>query len=198
MVSQQELRRLREVITENLRVQRDGQPIEYIDSGNAIVDACTQQNHVIFSRRGCGKTLLLHDSARNLRSGAKAVYLNCEDFKRHSFPNVLIEILSALFREIDGNISGWFGKSRRAKNIIGDILRKLEVTQKLSDTLDEEIRKKTSSEVGSNIDGSGGVDIDSFSLKFGGKNESIEREEVERSFKDDLLKGIYAIREFCL
>jgi hypothetical protein len=61
-----------------------------------------------------------------LKEDDKAVYLNCENFKRHSFPNVLIEILRALFREIDNNLSGWFGKSKRAKNIIKDSLKKLE------------------------------------------------------------------------
>ena len=119
----------------------DGQPIEYIDSGNVVIDACTRQNHVIFARRGCGKTLLLHYSAKNLKVGDKAVYLNCEDFKRHSFPNVLIEILRALFREIDINLSGWFGKSKKAKNIIREILKKLEETQNRADVLDEDVRK---------------------------------------------------------
>jgi hypothetical protein len=114
MLSNQ-LQRLREVITENLRVQRDGRPIEYIDSGNVVIDACTRQNHVIFARRGCGKTLLLHYSARHLKVGDKAVYLNCEDFKRHSFPNVLIEILTALFREIDRNLTGWFWQEQEGQ-----------------------------------------------------------------------------------
>ena len=31
----------------------------------------------------------------------RAVYLNCEDFKKHSFPNVLIEILDALFARLE-------------------------------------------------------------------------------------------------
>lgn len=84
------LAKLRTIITENLRVQRDGDKIEYVSVGNALVDACSKQNHAIFARRGCGKTLLLHYSTRNLNSDVRSVYLNCEDFKQHSFPNVLI------------------------------------------------------------------------------------------------------------
>jgi Cdc6-like AAA superfamily ATPase len=178
-----QLQRLREVITENLRVQRDGQPIEYIDSGNVVVDACTRQNHVIFARRGCGKTLLLHYSARRLKTGDKSVYLNCEDFKRHSFPNVLIEILRALFREIDNNLSGWFGKSKRAKNIIADILKKLKDLQSRADVVDEDVRKRKYSEAGTAFDASGGADIESFHLKFGARNEAKEQAEIERSFR---------------
>jgi hypothetical protein len=89
-----------------------------------------------------------------------ASYLDCEDFKRHSFPNVLIEILSALFRELDRNLHGWFGKNRKAKNIVRDILKKLNTLQKSADILDEEIRRRTSSEASTAGDVSGGADVD--------------------------------------
>ena len=63
------LSRLRQVITENLRVQRDGEAIDYINIGTALNDACAKQNHAIFARRGCGKTLLLqHSSPAQLRN----------------------------------------------------------------------------------------------------------------------------------
>ena len=107
------LRKLRALITEGLRVQRDGEAITYINVGQALEDACARANHTIFARRGCGKTLLLHDSRSKLQEDLRSIYLNCEDFKQHTFPNVLVEILKALFREIDQNLSGWFGKKAR-------------------------------------------------------------------------------------
>jgi hypothetical protein len=183
MIGQMELVKLREAITENLRVQRDGESIDYVNVGTALEDACAKQNHAIFARRGCGKTLLLHHSSRALKPGLKSVYLNCEDFKRHSFPNVLIEILSALFRELDRHLHGWFGKSRKAKNIIRDILKKLEALQKSADILDEEIRRKTSSEGSTAGDFTAGADIDKLHLKFGAKNDTREKEEIEKSFR---------------
>jgi len=106
MVSQEKLKNLRRVITENLRVQRDGDPIKYVDAGTALQDACSKQNHTIFARRGCGKTLLLHHASRELPNSVRSIYLNCEDFKRHSFPNVLIVILMTLFQEIKRDYSG--------------------------------------------------------------------------------------------
>jgi Cdc6-like AAA superfamily ATPase len=183
MISQKKTTQLGAVITDNLRVQRDGKPIEYIDSGNAVVDACSRQNHVVFARRGCGKTLLLHSSTKNYSKGLRAVYLNCEDFKRHTFPNVLIEILNAIFREFDRNISGWFGKGKKAKNIVKNIQLKLGTLLKSSDTINEEIRQKTASQGSSSLDASAGVDIDKFKLKIGSKIDSSEKEEIERSFK---------------
>jgi hypothetical protein len=59
--------KLRLVITEGLRVQRGGaDPVPYIDASNALTDIGARQNHAVFRRRGCGKTLLLQFSARNL------------------------------------------------------------------------------------------------------------------------------------
>jgi hypothetical protein len=54
---------LRQKITESLRIQRDNsETVPYIDAGNILGDVCARQNHAIFARRGCGKTLLLHHS----------------------------------------------------------------------------------------------------------------------------------------
>src|SRR5688572_26967316 len=133
MSNADKLERLRAVITENLRVQRDGEAIAYINVGTALQDACARQNHAIFARRGCGKTLLLHHSSRSLAPAIKSIYLNCEDFKRHSFPNVLIEILVSIFRELDRNLSGWFGKKKRSKDIIRNIIKKLDELQRSAD-----------------------------------------------------------------
>src|SRR6516162_6158128 len=120
------LLRLRQLITENLRIQRGGGDIPtYIDVSNAIPDVCSKQNHAVFARRGCGKTLLLHDSNRHLDSSIKSVYLNCEDFKHHSFPNVLIEILDALFAELQKHLTGWFGKKKRSRQLIQGIRSEL-------------------------------------------------------------------------
>lgn len=181
MASKESLSRLREVISENLRVQRGGSPVQYISVGTALQDAKSKQNHAIFARRGCGKTLLLHDSARHLNSDGKAIYLNCEDFKRHSFPNVLIEILSSIFRELDRNLSGWFGKKARSKKIIQDIISKLSELQRSADRHDEEIRRK--SVAGENATTEAGVDVEQLSLKLNHKETSNRSEEIERSFK---------------
>jgi hypothetical protein len=183
MDSQEKLVRLREVITENLRVQRDGQPIGYINVGTALQDACSKQNHAIFARRGCGKTLLLHDSSRVLATGVKSIYLNCEDFKRHTFPNVLIEILSSLFRELDQNLQGWFGRKRKSKEIIRKIIDNLAKLQRESDSHDEHVKRKNASEIEGGSEVSGGFSANGLSVKVGSKSRAQEKEEVERSFR---------------
>ena len=182
-VAAEKLNRLRTVITENLRVQRDGKSIDYINIGNALQNYCARQNHAIFARRGCGKTLLLHHSARVLPKDVKAVYLNCEDFKQHSFPNVLIEILVALFRELEQNLGGWFGKRRQSKKIIQDIIRRLEQLQQTADVQDEDVRRKSGAEMVATVEGGAGAGSHGLNLKLGAKNETKEKQEIERSFK---------------
>ncbi len=125
---------LRRVINENLRVQRAGaDPVPYIDVSSALSDICARQNHAVFARRGCGKTLLLHHSAKELPADIQTVYLNCEDFKHHSFPNVLIEVLDALFAELEGNLPGWFGRKKRSRDLIAKIRRDLEKLRQQED-----------------------------------------------------------------
>ena len=128
MLPKEKLAALRRVINENLRVQQAGaDPVNYIDVSNALSDICARQNHAVFARRGCGKTLLLHHSQRKLPVGIRSVYLNCEDFKHHTFPNVLIEILDALFAGLANNLSGWFGKKKRSRELLIGIRNHLEV-----------------------------------------------------------------------
>jgi hypothetical protein len=179
------LTRLRQIITENLRVQRGGsEDLPYIDVSNALVDACARQNHTIFARRGCGKTLLLHDSTRRLDVSIKSVYLNCEDFKRHSFPNVLIEILDALFGELEKHLTGWFGKKKRSRDLIQQIRRQLADKRAAADVLEEAVRTVASSERSQSAHISGalhaktGVDA-TVAAAFGHKS----KDETEKAFK---------------
>jgi predicted AAA+ superfamily ATPase len=105
-VNSESLQKLRLAINEGSRVQRGGaDPISYIDVSNSLIDVAARQNHAIFGRRGCGKTLLLHDSGKKLPADIRTVHLNCEDFKKHSFPNVLIEILDALFARLESELA---------------------------------------------------------------------------------------------
>lgn len=141
------LLRLRQLITESLRIQRDsGEQLPYIDVSNVLADICARQNHTVFARRGCGKTLLLHHSSRKLDSSIKSVYLNCEDFKRHSFPNVLIEILDALFGELERHLTGWFGNKRKSRQLIQEIRKELADCRMSADAQEESVRKTASSE----------------------------------------------------
>jgi Cdc6-like AAA superfamily ATPase len=176
---------LRTVIQESLRVQRgSAEQVAYIDTGNVLADVSARQNHVVFARRGCGKTLLLHYSAKRLPNGVRAVYLNCEDFKRHSFPNVLIEILDALFGELETHLTGWFGRKRRSRDLIKNIRAQLSQLKAADEVVDaavktvssvdgsRDLHAKVGTPSGKKIDASGTVGI-----------SSKQHNETERTFQ---------------
>jgi hypothetical protein len=151
-----QLRRLRKVITENLRIQRGGaESVRYIDIGNVLADVGARQNHAIFGRRGCGKTLLLHHSAAQLPRDIQPIYLNCEDFKNHSFPDVLIEILDALFGEMQQHLTGWFGKKRRSRQLLSDIRNRLSRLKSQEDRQSRDIRESTTTATSAGLQAGG-------------------------------------------
>jgi len=186
-----QLDKLRQVITENLRVQRGGaEHVPYIDVTSALPDVKARQNHAIFARRGCGKTLLLHHSRREMDAGIKIVYLNCEDFKTHSFPNVLVEILDAVFGELQRNLSGWFGKKKKSRYIITQIRSHLEQLRKRADEQIEQVREATTTEIsdGANMK----TDISGL-LELSVESSDHQKRELERTYKkaDDKLQELH-------
>ncbi len=140
------LNKLRGIITENLRTQLYSDKVAYINTGHTLENASTKQSHCIFARRGCGKTLLLHHSRRLLSKDTRAIYINCEDFKHHSFPNVLIEILEATFKELDRNLLGWFGRSKKLKTLLEEMLDSLTALRLTPDAQTIDIKKSESTE----------------------------------------------------
>lgn len=184
-LTDKKLNALRQKITEGLRIQRDtNEPVPYIDAANVVGDVCAKQNHTIFARRGCGKTLLLHYSTKLLaKSKTRSIYLNCEDFKRHSFPNVLIEILDALFRELERHLTGWFGKDKKSRELIQKIRKDLLNLRKAADVQEESIRQTSSTEKGQSVDAGGTAKLAAADLKFGVNKFGKQKEETERSYK---------------
>ncbi|WP_327216232.1 hypothetical protein [Xanthomonas oryzae] len=110
-------------------------------------------------------------------SGA-TIYLNCEDFKRHSFPNVLIEILVSIFRELERNLVAWFGKKKRAKEKVQEIIRTLGDLRVAADTHDEDVRRKRVEENASEAN----AGLKTSVARLDGAIKAKEVDEVERSF----------------
>jgi hypothetical protein len=178
------LKKLRMVINENLRVQRGGaDPVPYIDVANVLTDVAARQNHAIFGRRGCGKTLLLHYSATNLPKEIKPIYLNCEDFKKHSFPNVLIEILDALFGELEKHLSGWFGRKKQSRGLIADIRKTLNAMRQKEDKRESEVRQSDSSESKNELTAKIGSAAMGTSATIAGDLCEYEKREVEQRYR---------------
>lgn len=178
------LKKLRLVINESSRVQRGGaDPVPYIDVSNVLTDVVARQNHAVFGRRGCGKTLLLRRSADTLPTEVRSVYLNCDDFKKHSFPNVLIEILDALFGELEKQLPGWFGKKKRSRELIGKIRRELQELREKADRRETDIREAETAESRNSEKTQIALGSGPLSLRASDDLSDTGKREIERKYK---------------
>lgn len=184
LLTQKQTDKLRTVITENLRAQRGGaKNVPYIDVTGSLVNMKARQNHAIFARRGCGKTLLLHETAAQLPEDVRATYLNCEDFKKHTFPNVLIVILESVFSELERNRTGWFGRKRQLKHTLSEILEKLSTLKESADEHSENIRHTKSARSGKKRTVAAQLKLTGPGFDLGYEDSQQLAQEVEREFQ---------------
>jgi hypothetical protein len=96
-----ELNKLITYIEENTRVDKVS-GIEFIDPRNFKARVVGKQNYVVFGRRGAGKSTLLKTIENN--DTIITVYINLEDYKDITFPNIVIKILTSFYSELTKNI----------------------------------------------------------------------------------------------
>ena len=78
---------------------------QYIDTGNNLELICLPRHAVVFGRRGSGKTMLLGELATNANeSGQGVIWIDVDDYKTLTFPDILIQILRSLFSVLQGDL----------------------------------------------------------------------------------------------
>lgn len=118
-MDRKEVQKLIRYIEENTRADKVS-GIEFIDPRNFKDKVQGKQNYVIFGRRGAGKSTLLKTLSPLERNFT--IYVNLEDYKDITFPNIIIKVLTRLF---DGS------KARLKKEIKFWDFRKYLMSQKL-------------------------------------------------------------------
>ncbi len=106
--------KLTKYIEENLRASPTA-GVSFVDARQQRERLSSQQNHVVFGRRGAGKTSLLKSALGGVDH--VDVYLNLEDYKDITFPNIVIHILAELFSVLRERIERkypWYKPSLRA------------------------------------------------------------------------------------
>jgi hypothetical protein len=94
------VRQLSKLVEESTRATGDS--VKYfIEPTPGVLDkAKNKRHHIIFGRRGSGKSSLLHKVAADLTIGRTPIaYVDLEQFKGHSYPDVLISVLISTFTE---------------------------------------------------------------------------------------------------
>jgi hypothetical protein len=184
-----EVNKLVSFIEENTRADKVS-GIDFIDPRNFRSKVQSRQNGVVFGRRGAGKSTLL----KTLENTDKifSIYVNLEDYKDITFPNIIIKVLVRFFRVSIENLKKdnpiWKIKtySQRIKliNKLKKEIAKLEKKTNSPDSIDESRKYKTGCEE---------------ELKNGLKNEVFElgstlkeynESEIEHKWKIDKLNEL--------
>jgi AAA+ ATPase superfamily predicted ATPase len=146
-MKQDEILKLTNYIEENIR-SSNSSGLSFVDTRNFLSRLSLKQNHVVYGRRGSGKTSLVKASI----DGKKHldVYIDIEDFKDITFPNVVIRILIEMFSEVDKKISTSYPfyklsfKAFKVHNRIRSVKKSLEAYMYEPDQETQDINTKES------------------------------------------------------
>lgn len=135
-------------IDENIRASDDS-GIDFIDPRNYKKRLFSKQNHVVYGRRGSGKTSLVNELKKEMDQ-IYPIKINLEEFKGISFPNILIHVFATFFKELKKQIIkdiDWcnFLKVYKAKKIFKKIKRltnELEIKLLEPDNFNQNIKEK--------------------------------------------------------
>jgi hypothetical protein len=76
-------------------------------AAGTLARALSNRNHLVFGRRGSGKTSLLQKARQDMLVERRPnAYIDMEKFKGHAYPDVLISVLIETFENIEGWLSG--------------------------------------------------------------------------------------------
>jgi hypothetical protein len=136
-------------IEENMRVT-DQTSIEYLDSQGVMGRLKIKQNHIVFGRRGSGKSLLLK-SLREFNE-VECISVNLEDFKDISFPNSIIQVQKAIINQLIPKVASqysWYSpdsikKTLPLKRRLKKQIKSLDHHLSHPDLYDQEVREKSS------------------------------------------------------
>jgi hypothetical protein len=143
-----EIQKLIRYIEENTRADKVS-GIEFIDPRNFKSKVQGKQNYVVFGRRGAGKSTLLKTLVPKEENFS--IYVNLEDYKDITFPNIIIKVLNRFFegsiKKLNEDIPIYKTKKWLKKQRLNKDLKKLvaDLKSKIAspDSLDEQRRYKS-------------------------------------------------------
>lgn len=190
-MSNAEVGKVLKYIEENMRVT-DQTSIEYLDSQGNIERLSLKQNHIIFGRRGSGKSLLL----KSLKEQNKTlcISINLEDFKDISFPNSITHVQKSIIEQLLPickkkynyfTLNYW----KKSKKIIKRLNQQVDILNNHlhnPDEYDESIKKKASGKI--SLGGKGNIGGNSLNGDIGSSRE-VETSKKVKIDKLDMLKN---------
>lgn len=99
ILNSQEMAKLCAIVEEAARSTREGVKYFVEPAGGSLRRAMTRRHHILFGRRGSGKSSLLLKVAADLTVDRRPIaVVDLEPFKGHAYPDLLLSVLIATFR----------------------------------------------------------------------------------------------------
>lgn len=188
MTQNSDIQKLTAYIEENTRTSVTS-GISYIDPRNLRNRVTLKQNHIIFGRRGAGKSSLIKTVRDVSEKKYLYAYINLEDIKDVSFPNILIHVLNTFQQDICAQLRNetrfyQFGKKKKVKKVASILNSAIEDFRNQipnPDKYEEDYKSKQGSSYTSTI----GVKVEP--IQIGDElNENSEIEIAKKIYKDKL------------
>lgn len=115
--------------------------------GRPLSRATSKRHHIVFGRRGSGKTSLLRKAAAQLTVDRRPIsFIDLERFKGHTYPDVLVSVLISTFKEF----ARWLREEGRApasrtsfwKRLFGTKPKRPPLDKARTDALVEELEQQ--------------------------------------------------------
>jgi len=188
-----EIQKLIRYIEENTRADKVS-GIDFIDPRNFKPKVQGKQNYVVFGRRGAGKSTLL--KTLSSENGNFSIYVNLEDYKDISFPNIIIKVLTRMF---DDSVKGLnkeiglfpFGRYLKKRKIVKQLKKaSYDLKNKLNspDSLEEQRKYKSKASEGGLAKSKVKNPIGSIKAKV--KYSESDEKEVQHQWKIDKLNEL--------
>lgn len=108
MLSDPEVARLTNLIKDSFRIRPNHKP-SYVDISGHLTRFSSYQHQVVFGRRGSGKSCLfvhfINDT--NTNNGVLPVYIEGDEFKRLTYPDLLVRLLLRIFEKMPDADKKW-------------------------------------------------------------------------------------------
>lgn len=102
ILSSEEIIKLMTIVEEAARSTEEGIKHFIEPAPGTLKRATSKRHHIVFGRRGSGKSSLLRKAAADLTIDRRPIaYINLEAFKGHSYPDVLISVLIKTLSEFE-------------------------------------------------------------------------------------------------
>jgi hypothetical protein len=94
ILESKQIQALARLVEESTRSTREGVKYFIEPASGTLERAKNKRHHIIFGRRGSGKSSLLAKVTEDLTiSRSPTAYVDLEEFKGHSYPDVLLSVL---------------------------------------------------------------------------------------------------------